>query len=891
MPYGEQALSVSISIDNISVLIVKSASKPYLIQLTSTAPHLSPNDTQNALQPISFFYDDDEAFNTVELWDTPYRHRRRLRTCKGRKRWGKKYKYWCPPIPPPNDNTYWKARYSKPPGRFIGCYPGKKRRYRYNWWGCAWHCSLWFGGLASIHSAHEQHQAETACNNVLIEPKPTPWEKYGDATGWREQPMRKSRKRRWKRKLKAKEKWQGWRSHSCFIGLHRPFKEWNDRRPISFTNWRPGQPDNARRRLRSRKRRRIKRSQKGHDANCVELVSNLEGWKGKWNDINCKKPKRPCLCQKPRGIILGHYVGVQSLWPYHKASDYCKIHYGTELATIASDEDQTIAKKLCMKICLKNTRWCQCWIGLQRPHHEWDDGTDAEEGFTNWNQGQPDNWRKSEGCTELVAKGWSGRWNDLHCGKRRYLLCNLQSRVERMDFNDREEMIAKRITRHKTRWERFQAQERRKKVRKQFFEQMRQKQAIRRKEIREKQRKMREDYRQNAFTKAMSEYGGKSAFGAESVFYGDVYEKRRRLSQWIKGNSRRMNELKLEERKHKQKRVIKRRRMKAFDLERSIDADELFYVESTLTCDDTRCVFVAADALREAMEGKEEEELSTCDEQCVFEEADALREEIEGNSSVVVDELFYDEANEGPRRCVFVAADALYELCLNDLSISMSKYGEKVLKQSARVVARGDDDMLRPNASEYDTMQFDELERFRYREAMDYDEKETRDLSMQIHKVNDVQFLKVIEFIFDHEKNHKKQCSTDEEDKYEMCLEFKEIENQMLVFVKKARGYLRDEGQWMSFEKDDEWDEVNVIYNGIRQTEEEERNVEKIKKCVTYLEHKVCVIQMMNTEIEGGIEDEYRVILIKLKKRMDDDDDVGREEDHFSQEYYDSFDF
>eukprot|EP01083_Nonionella_stella_P210720 762573_1 len=161
------------------------------------------------------------------------------------------------------------------------------------------------------------------------------------------------------------------------------------------------------------------------------------------------------------------------------------------------------------------------------------------------------------------------------------------------------------------------------------------------------------------------------------------------------------------------------------------------------------------------------------------------------------------------------------------------------------------------------------MERFRYGEAMDYDDENGN--TMQIHKVGNVQFLKVIEFIFDHDKNHKnhkKQC----------YLEFKDVENQILLFVKKTRGYLRDEGQWLSFEKDEEWDVVNVIYNGIRQD-----TVQRMKKCVTYLEYKVCVVQiMMKTRWEH---DEYRVIVMKLHNRVEDD--VPQERDQYSPQYYD----
>eukprot|EP01083_Nonionella_stella_P155549 502609_1 len=683
---GENKLSTSISIDNISVVILKSDSRPYLIQLTST---------QNTSQNISFFYDDDAAFNTVELWNTPHRRRRRLRSCRRRhcNMWGKchYHHHWCPPIPPPNGNIYWLARYATH-GRFIAYYPGRARMHHYNWKGCAWHCSNWFGGLASIHSHQEQKDAAAACNKILIEPKPNPWSEYGRD--------------------------RGWRSHSCFIGLHHPFKQWNDQLPVKYTNWLPGQPNN--------------------EGNCVELISNLPGWHGRWNDPDCRH-KRPCLCQRVRGIVHGHYVGVQSLWPYHHASSYCKHHYGTELATITNEEDQKMAHQLCKKICLTNIIYCVCWIGLQRPFHEWDDGSNADEKFTNWQPGQPNNHGRAQGCTELeITRGYSGRWNDERCTDRRYFLCNLQTPVQRMNFYDREEMISKRIKRHKVQWQMHQMEARRKKIRKAFFEQLRQKQAAMRKYRRQQQQRMREYYRQHAFNKMMGGHGG---FGARSTFYGDLYVKKRRLRQWIEDTSdgmKRVNELRLQEKKHKRQGVESRQMMRAMQRE---DVDELFY--------------------RMAHTGEEED-------------------------NVV-------EPDPGTRRCVFVTTDALYELCLNDASILISKYIQKMEKhedlydvclndasilisKSMQKVAKHEVfvdedtyDRLSPNANEYDTMQFGELERFPYKEAMDYDDNETRDIAMQIHKVNDVQFLKVIEFIFDHEKNHKRQCHMDEEYEYEMC--------------------------------------------------------------------------------------------------------------------------
>ena len=66
-----------------------------------------------------------------------------------------------------------------------------------------------------------------------------------------------------------------WLHRSCWIGLQRPFKKWDDSTESEkFTNWAPHEPNNA-----------------GYSENCVEMY----GGNGRWNDLGCAA-KRFFLC-------------------------------------------------------------------------------------------------------------------------------------------------------------------------------------------------------------------------------------------------------------------------------------------------------------------------------------------------------------------------------------------------------------------------------------------------------------------------------------------------------------------------------------------------------------------------------------------------------------------
>eukprot|EP01083_Nonionella_stella_P080197 220246_1 len=54
---------------------------------------------------------------------------------------------------------------------------------------------------------------------------------------------------------------------SCWIGLERPFKKWQDKKRVSYKRWNPGEPNNA-----------------GKSESCTEMYSNK-----KWNDLPCRR--------------------------------------------------------------------------------------------------------------------------------------------------------------------------------------------------------------------------------------------------------------------------------------------------------------------------------------------------------------------------------------------------------------------------------------------------------------------------------------------------------------------------------------------------------------------------------------------------------------------------
>ena len=103
----------------------------------------------------------------------------------------------------------------------------------------------------------------------------------------------------------------------------------------------------------------------------------------RWDNTYCHRRRVP-ICQKPRGEVFGGYIGVRAARTYHQASQWCQNWYGTQLATIRSDEDNKNAQEACQRLDIMKRK--HCWIGLQRPFKKWNSRDDVKQ-FQNWAPG------------------------------------------------------------------------------------------------------------------------------------------------------------------------------------------------------------------------------------------------------------------------------------------------------------------------------------------------------------------------------------------------------------------------------------------------------------------------------------------------------------------------
>uniref|UniRef100_A0A8D8YIB8 Brevican core protein n=1 Tax=Cacopsylla melanoneura TaxID=428564 RepID=A0A8D8YIB8_9HEMI len=124
-----------------------------------------------------------------------------------------------------------------------------------------------------------------------------------------------------------------------------------------------------------------------------------------------------------------YYLNIFFKANWYRATQYCRYH-GMHLASIASQEENDRLEKHIRD------------FGLGHEHF-WMSGTDqAEEGtffwmatgrpitFTNWNAGEPNNFRYENGeeehCLELWNRDGKGmKWNDSPCSFETYFVCEL----------------------------------------------------------------------------------------------------------------------------------------------------------------------------------------------------------------------------------------------------------------------------------------------------------------------------------------------------------------------------------------------------------------------------------------------------------------------------------
>ncbi|XP_077290251.1 brevican core protein triforce isoform X6 [Arctopsyche grandis] len=126
-----------------------------------------------------------------------------------------------------------------------------------------------------------------------------------------------------------------------------------------------------------------------------------------------------------------YYLGIFFKANWFKAAQYCRFH-GMHLASISSQEENDKLEKYVRDSGYGN-------------EHFWTSGTDlAEEGnffwmssgrpitFTNWNAGEPNNFRyengEEENCLELWNRDGKGlKWNDSPCSFETFFVCEVRN--------------------------------------------------------------------------------------------------------------------------------------------------------------------------------------------------------------------------------------------------------------------------------------------------------------------------------------------------------------------------------------------------------------------------------------------------------------------------------
>nr|XP_006816218.1 PREDICTED: uncharacterized protein LOC102809517 [Saccoglossus kowalevskii] len=195
-----------------------------------------------------------------------------------------------------------------------------------------------------------------------------------------------------------------------WIGLHdiddeNQF-EWFDGTPFVFTNWGPGEPNNA--------------GEEGED--CVHLIDQ-EDKLGEWNDQVCTDlmgyicKKRKSIYNPSCGRGYEYYPALSTCYKFvtdeylswDDAETQCHVG-GGHLLSISGFQEQT---HITARMYGLNAP--VLWIGANDRTVEggwsWSDGTAFA--YLNWHVGEPNDANVGEDCTEIIVT--SGLWNDHHC--------------------------------------------------------------------------------------------------------------------------------------------------------------------------------------------------------------------------------------------------------------------------------------------------------------------------------------------------------------------------------------------------------------------------------------------------------------------------------------------
>ena len=186
---------------------------------------------------------------------------------------------------------------------------------------------------------------------------------------------------------------------SVWLGAKRgkdgKFSEWitgeklsEEASPDVYTNWCTGEPNNS-------------------AENCAHMYANGDAFGG-WNDVRGTN-LYAFICEIDSAEDTSHRYGiVRADMTWEEAKILCE-RMGGHLAVITSDEEQQIISKLMLASGVE-----YAWIGAKRAvdgknDWVWVNGEYASQ-YSNWKDGQPDDYEQSEDYVHLCA---DGKWNDV----------------------------------------------------------------------------------------------------------------------------------------------------------------------------------------------------------------------------------------------------------------------------------------------------------------------------------------------------------------------------------------------------------------------------------------------------------------------------------------------
>lgn len=227
-----------------------------------------------------------------------------------------------------------------------------------------------------------------------------------------------------------------------WIGLRAYCKncklEWDDHSPLDYTNWYPGEPNNA-----------------GDGEECVQMYIFENG---AWNDNNCNE-RTEYICQMP--ISNQHpKPSMDDSWPvgnckpgWWKMGKGCYRAYAAKYNRGAAGEPERMTFQGASQFCsqtgsklammpnihyqyfinaLMRNNGYDAWVGALRSTADltfsWIDNSRITYNF--WQQGEPNNWEGNEDKVEIKwysdnQFNWAepGNWNDQYSEEKRAFVC------------------------------------------------------------------------------------------------------------------------------------------------------------------------------------------------------------------------------------------------------------------------------------------------------------------------------------------------------------------------------------------------------------------------------------------------------------------------------------